>query len=422
MNVSYNFTDMDTLNSSFMFGDEVEKDLLKMLMESFRNKSSGGSWISAFSEYTNLYLTPVIIFTGLCGNALSFTVFTCTYLRMKSSSIYLATLSVADAGFLLCLFFIWLARVNVPLFHMSGWCQLFVYLNHVFYFLSAWSVVGFTCERYIAVYHPLRKDRYSEQRISRMIIFTTSAFALVSYIYNFWTSGVREVDSRPICMPLTRYYDMLTVITIFDMFIAFLLPSSLIVVLNIRIMLKLRAYQQQSVKRLQELRMKQRESETVQLHVPSTCIRKLNMVASLSRSGSMHFTFVSRSEHEKEHYSCRPFTNRENVNHVRKSISQYRTARILLLVSTVFLVLNSPNHILKMQAFIRNLIAKSSRTSKKLIIWQELFQLVYFLNFAINFFIYSLCSKTFRSALKRLHLRCRKGTGLLLRIYKKSTN
>ena len=422
MNETNSSFEMEDQNSTISFGDDIEKDLIQMLMESMRNKSSGGSWIRSFSEYTNLYLTPVIIFTGLCGNALSFTVFTCTYLRMKSSSIYLATLSVADAGFLLCLFFIWLARVNVPLFHMVGWCQLFVYLNHVFYFLSAWSVVGFTCERYIAVYHPLRKDRYSEQRISRAIIFTIAAFALVSYLYNFWTSGVREVDSRPICMPLTRYYDMLTVITIFDMFVAFLLPSSLIVVLNIRIMLKLRAYQQQSVKRLQELRMQQRQNETLQLNVPSACARKLQMVASLSRSGSMHFTFVSRTEHEKDHYNCRPFTTRENVNHVRKSISQYRTARILLLVSTVFLVLNSPNHILKMQAFIRNLIAKNSRTSKKLIIWQELFQLVYFLNFAINFFIYSLCSKTFRSALKRLQHRCSKGTRLLLRLYKKSAN
>lgn len=409
-----------TINNTFSFDGNFSYswDYIAELQELYENKTSGGSWIKTFTDFTNLYLAPVIIFTGLCGNALSFIVFSFTYLRLKSSSVYLAMLSAADAGFLLCLFFIWLAKVGVPLFHMQGWCQIVMYLNHVFNFLSAWSVVGFTCERYITVYHPIQIDRFNRQ-CTRRLICLTILFSLILYIFVFWTSGVGIFKLKPICMPIPQYYDTLTIFIGIDMFIAFLLPSGLIVVLNIRIMLKLRDYQLQSVQRLREMRSRQREYESGSL--PSCSARKVNMVASLSCSGSMHFTFVSRSEFEKDIMLCRGISHRVNMNHIRKNISQYRTARILLLVSTVFLILNSPNHFFKLQTFIRNLIAKQSSTSKKVIIWQEFFQLFYFLNFAINFFIYSLCSKTFRSALKRIHGRCKKGTSMLIRVYKKST-
>lgn len=394
-----------TINSSNIFGDFLfeEDDMFKALLESLRNKTSGHDWRRLFSEYTNLYLMPVIIFTGLCSNSLSFIVFTCTYLKMKSSSIYLAALSAVDAGFLLCLFFIWLARVNVPLFHMPGWCELLVYLNHVFCFLSPWSVVGFTSERYIAVYHPLRKDRYCGHRAPKLLITVSVIFAFLIYIYIFWTTGVRRMNSKAMCMPLVEYYDLLTVLTFFDTFLAFLLPTLLIVVLNIRIMLKLRAYQELSALKLKQLRS--RDSQTRRSLPGTSSGHKLQLMANMSWNGSMQFTFVSRTERDLPEADF--FSSRNSASHIRKNISQYRTARILLLVSTVYLILNSPNHIFKMHAFVHNLVANTSRSTKKLIIWQELFQLVYFLNFGINFFIYSFCSKTFRAALKRLLWRCK---------------
>ena len=48
----------------------------------------------------DFYLLPLISVVGCIGNVLSFVVFTTTYLRRLSSSVYLAALAVADTIFL----------------------------------------------------------------------------------------------------------------------------------------------------------------------------------------------------------------------------------------------------------------------------------------------------------------------------------
>jgi len=61
----------------------------------------------------DLYLLPLISVVGCVGNVLSFLVFTTTYLRRLSSSVYLAALAVADTIFLLVLLFNWLTALGV---------------------------------------------------------------------------------------------------------------------------------------------------------------------------------------------------------------------------------------------------------------------------------------------------------------------
>ncbi len=374
-------------------------------------KDKSQYWYRVLFEYANLYLTPLIIIVGTSGNILSFSVFTCTYLKMKSSSVYLAALSMADTGFLLCLFFVWLSKVNIPIFQQPFWCQLIIYLNYVFNFLSVWSVVGFTGERYIYIYHALRKDRLCTRKTAKRVVCITVGVSLICYLFAFWTNGVEYLDSRAVCMPLPQYYDILTVLTGVDMLVSFLIPSTLIIVLNIKIMMKLHMYQEQSALKLKLLKDNKDGSTGQNSANSQVCNKRHQVVASVTRTGSIHFTFVSRSADDGHHLFQSSCSTQSHVNTVRKNISQYRTARIFILVSTVFLILNTPNHIFRMQAFVTSLIEKHSKSSKKLIIWQELFQLVYFLNFSVNFFIYSLCSRTFRSALKRLHQRCKRGKG-----------
>ena len=57
----------------------------------------------------NIYFTPVIIIIGMTGNLMSFLVFAATHLSRQSSSIYLASLALADMGFLTSLLIIWLS-------------------------------------------------------------------------------------------------------------------------------------------------------------------------------------------------------------------------------------------------------------------------------------------------------------------------
>jgi len=61
----------------------------------------------------DLYLLPLISVVGCVGNVLSFLVFTTTYLRRLSSSVYLAALAVADTVFLVVLFCSSLSAVGI---------------------------------------------------------------------------------------------------------------------------------------------------------------------------------------------------------------------------------------------------------------------------------------------------------------------
>ena len=86
----------------------------------------------------NIYFTPIIIVVGATGNLMAFLVFTVTHLRRQSSSVFLASLALADLGYLLALLFVWLSWIRIPIFHKHVWCQLVLYMEAVFTFLSVW--------------------------------------------------------------------------------------------------------------------------------------------------------------------------------------------------------------------------------------------------------------------------------------------
>ncbi len=86
----------------------------------------------------NIYFTPIIIIIGATGNLMAFLVFTVTHLRRQSSSVFLASLAIADLGYLVALLFIWLSWIKIPIFHRQVWCQMVLYMEAVFTFLSVW--------------------------------------------------------------------------------------------------------------------------------------------------------------------------------------------------------------------------------------------------------------------------------------------
>jgi len=74
----------------------------------------------------DLYLLPLISVVGCVGNVLSFLVFTTTYLRRLSSSVYLAALAVVDTVFLLVLFCSSLTAVGIQVSRRAAPCGFLV--------------------------------------------------------------------------------------------------------------------------------------------------------------------------------------------------------------------------------------------------------------------------------------------------------
>jgi hypothetical protein len=69
--------------------------------------------LHAIIHWLDMYLIPAVIAVGTVGNLLSFLVFTATYLRRLSSSVYLAALAVVDTVFLIVLLFNWMTAIGV---------------------------------------------------------------------------------------------------------------------------------------------------------------------------------------------------------------------------------------------------------------------------------------------------------------------
>lgn len=368
-----------------------------------RSFRASGDLFRCIVDSLNLYFTPVIILVGLIGNTLSLLVFAVTHLQRLSSSFYLSSLALADLGFLLGLSVVWLERVNVTLYATDGWCQSVQYLTNVCGFMAMWCVVSFTAERYIIVYHPLHKDTFCTKKKARIVVLCLVIFALVLYSYTLWIYDVVLFFlNEQMCSPLPQYYDIMTIISSIDTLFACVIPSVLIVVLNVRIMIKIHQYQSR-----QNASTDQPVTQCIRDHHQ----RHSLLQTSISTMGSMHIKFSSTRVPDRNSSTQWVGTQSTNAQIMKKKglrmRSHFRTARMLLILSSVFVLLNLPSHAFRVQAFVSRVSGGKLKAPVGKFKWHELFQIVYFLNFAINFFIYSACGRSFRTGLTRLCKRWR---------------
>ena len=106
-------------------------------------------------------------------------------------------------------------------------------------FLSAWTVTTFTAERWVVVFHPLQRHRLCTPRRARHIILYLIILALVLYSFSTWTSGVTSANGIQLCVPYPRYFTLLKVLTTIDAFLVLVLPSVIIIILNVGITAKI---------------------------------------------------------------------------------------------------------------------------------------------------------------------------------------
>ncbi|CAF1068374.1 unnamed protein product [Rotaria sordida] len=303
-----------------------------------------------------VYMAIVIIF-GIIGNSISCYVFVRSKLKRLSCSSYLIALSLSDNGYLICLSLIWLENVHLYIFHNHGICQFGVYLTTVCSSLSVWFTVAFTTERFVVVAYPLKRSQYNSLSRSRYVILLLTALAFLLYSSSLWASGIEEAkperrnsslhETR--CVTLPEWLKFTRHMNIIDFFLTFIIPFLTILTLNTLIIFKSGQYD-----RLLERNYIQ----------PSTYI--------------LHNLLEHRLRRSKYHR---------------------RITKMLLIISTTFLLLNTPMHLLKIYYFFFSI--DDTNDSTESIIEMLTFYLFY-TNFSINFFLYSLCGKNFRSCLMDL--------------------
>ncbi|XP_063702362.1 galanin-like G-protein coupled receptor npr-9 [Culicoides brevitarsis] len=343
------------------------------------------------------YYTPVIVFVGIIGNILSVLVFFRTKLRKLSSSYYLAALGMSDSCFLVLAFISWLNFAEIHIIHHNVTCQLFFYLQGVCSFLSVWYVVAFTVERFIAVLYPLKRQSMCTVRRAVIVLCGLTVLALFFCApLLFFVQPVYHAESNmTLCDIGEDYRHPMKVFNYIDTVLVFVIPFTGIVVLN-----SITGYTVWKVAGV-------RRSMTLHRN------RKSNLKD--SSGGAAKTTVIQqRCIHPNGQNSIRMTTKRKSVttttstssaakngrSHRSNSAtsSQMKVTKMLLLVSSVFVLLNLPSYLVRVMAYIETEPSETQSASKITIILQYYCWLFFITNFGINFVLYCMSGQNFRKA------------------------
>ncbi len=354
-----------------------------------------------FAQILHVYMLPIVIIVGVLGNTVSIIVFTITQLKKQCASVHLAALAISDTGFLLTLFINWLSWVGVKIANKQPWCTLMIYLTYVCSFLSVWIVVAFTVERFIVVCFPLRRRHILRMRRAKAVVSVISVFAILAYSFLFWTTGIIRHGNKNYCMTYAKFQRALVIITHIDTVVTLVVPSFGIITLNSMIFIAI-----------------YRASKTFNRTISTQRSYYTHTVNHHDMSHISHDSNSTKTGASMEGINLVVTTN----NHVpRDSLTiqsrrQMKSTKMLLIISSVFVLLNLPSHAFRIRLTVLQLLGHYRTTLHDQAI-QQLLEFIYYVNFAINFFLYSLCGENFRrcfmSLVKDIKLRFCKLLGLV---------
>ncbi|XP_012140548.2 uncharacterized protein LOC105662486 isoform X1 [Megachile rotundata] len=382
-------------------------------------------------DFFHQYYIPSIILLGLVGNLLSCVVFLNTHLKVRSSSYYLAALATADFGFLVTLLLVWLNNtLGWKVFNKDGWCETLVYVSAVCSSLSVWLIVAFTVERFIAVQYPLHRPHICTIARAKTIVLVLVIVALTGHSYSFVTAGVVSTkEGEEYCELKDEYLEAMKIISIIDSFASLIAPLVMIIVMNTMIMRNLLMFSRRFKQTSSSLTgSPNRERSDINLNqIPSGSSSNhgagginLGSMVGTRRPPSQQSFHSSKNNHShlsrQQTTSAPPSTPRiacqqpeiaARCIHIRSSSrnlvstrNQQSITQMLLLISTVFILLNSPSYAIRLCVFFFTLAHKSTPD----LLWclQQFFMLLYYTNFSINFLLYAMCGITFRRCLQQL--------------------
>lgn len=310
------------------------------------------------------YFTPVILIVGFVGNTLSFNVFISKGMRNLSASVYLAALSATDLVTLLCYVMVeWFRRGlvyldphwKVSFVDIDYLCQFQMYTSYVSRMSSVWLIVAFTVERYIGVCHPLRRiDICSVSSARKIVVFIyLSSLSLVLY-KPFLTGVFVSATGEKYCTTYpSNSFVSFVLDSVYGLLITFV-PLTIISLMNFLIINKLFARKR-----------KQKKSRI------------------LSEEALIRLEFTS----------------------------------ILLVISFCFVIFNIPFLVMWIRNFFYSKHVTNISTNDSMYdveSWQGVLYItrtIFYANYCINFFLYSITGAYFRRGLKGMF--CRDSEGFL---------
>ena len=157
--------------------------------------------------------------------------------RLEQTNFIFAALALSDNGFLLTILFYYLK--NYDYMKEKEWmCKANVYLNYVFIALSSWFLVVLSVER--AAYFFDRRLNICTTLKKKSIVVIIIIMSFLFYSYALVTTSVEISDSKEVaCVPIKKWLSLVKIMSAVDSFLAILIPFILILISNTLVGFKL---------------------------------------------------------------------------------------------------------------------------------------------------------------------------------------
>jgi hypothetical protein len=251
-------------------------------------------------------------------------------------------MAISDTMYLIILFCLWLSNyINV--LHRPVICQVTLYLTYVCNFINAYYTIAFTAQRLLAVINPIQVSQFLSWYRSRCLALSIIIIASLIYLYLPFLTGI--VDGKCYSLPKRRWIN--EYMDIIDCIIVFLIPYIVIITMNTIILISLR-----------------------------------------------------RMKHNRHNFLFQSHTQLITIRELTRRNASRKMTKLLLTVSTSYLIICAPYACIHTWRLL-NTIRKTNQSSQ-LIKQLEFYSLdIYYLSFAMNFYIYVVFGSKFRRELKR---------------------
>ncbi len=303
-------------------------------------REAASYWQFRVGEAIHRYYFPAIVITGVVGNTLSFLVMVKPHNRNISTCVYMACLSVSDTLLLLYQgYSIWI----LPTFNLHPFvplhCLWNMFTSFGFSMVGSLIITAMTFDKFFAIKFPHKSASFSTPNRAKIIVLIVAVFSVVFNLPQFYVTQL--VDGT--CMPYARK-DIWNQIFMFVSFVfnAVLIFGALIVMNG--------------------------------------------FIISAVRGRSKLLQTMGNAENTSE------------MTKQQRSVERQITI-MLLLVSFLYLILIGPGFV----HFLQWLVVSPTRdplTYANFVLSYNICQKLFFTNNAVNFFLYCVSGRKFRTDLK----------------------
>lgn len=306
------------------------------------------------------------------------------------------------------------------------------------------NIVALSVERFILLFVPFQKLTLKKKRRNQLTLFILVMFALLFYSFAIFTTN--NSDSNR-CQPIEDWFNFVKIMSLIDSIITIVLPFLLVLIINLAIIIKMVKY-----KKSKDLTgvgtSNTTKNSRLELNLVSVGNDKSKTCKEISLLKNRNYILDKKQSRTTKAESLTLNLNEINdqirngsfnskIEIIRRKKVYWRMTRILLAITTSFLILNFPFCFLKLRYFIRGFasITKSSQpthssasnqTDYKNVtpsssaasfkehmdasIIDELIErityYIYYLNFSINFILFAFSVSKSKLKIKLSKLYC----------------